>query len=113
MKLAPFRNEPYTDFSQAENRRAQQAAIEDVRSQLGREYPLLIAGQRITTGDLLRSTNPSNPAELVGAHHKATPELARRAVESAHESFQSWSHVLIEDRVRMLLRAAEILRITR
>jgi 1-pyrroline-5-carboxylate dehydrogenase len=110
MNLPPFRNEPYNDFSQPENRQAQQAAIDQVRSQLGREYPLLIGGERITTGDLLRSTNPSNPGELVGAHHKANPELASRAVESAYEAFHSWSHVLIEDRVRMLLRAAGILR---
>jgi 1-pyrroline-5-carboxylate dehydrogenase len=110
MNLPPFRNEAYTDFSQPDNRRAQQSAIEQVRASLGREYPLLIAGEKITTGDLLRSTNPSNPSELVGAHHKATPDLARRAVESACEAFASWSHVLIEDRVRMLLRAAEILR---
>jgi 1-pyrroline-5-carboxylate dehydrogenase len=110
MNLPPFQNEPYTDFSQPENRRAQQAAIEQVRAQLGREYPLLIAGERIATGDLLRSTNPSNPSELVGAHHKATPDLARRAVESAHEAFYTWSHVLIEDRVRMLVHAAAILR---
>lgn len=110
MNPGPFRNEPYTDFSQPGNRKAQQAAIEQVRAQLGQEYPLLIAGERITTGALLRSTNPSNPDELVGAHHKATPDLARHAVEAASEAFSLWSHVLIEDRVRMLLRAAEILR---
>jgi 1-pyrroline-5-carboxylate dehydrogenase len=110
MNLPPFRNEPYTDFSQPENRQIQQSAIENVRAQLGREYPLLIAGERIATGDLLQSTNPSNPREVVGAHHKATPDLARQAVESAYEAFHSWSHVLIEDRVQMLLRAAQILR---
>ena len=39
-----FRNEPFTDFSKPENRQAMQQAIEKVRSQLGREYDILIGG---------------------------------------------------------------------
>jgi 1-pyrroline-5-carboxylate dehydrogenase len=110
MDISLFKNEPYTDFSKPENRRAMQAAVEKVRSELGREYPLLIAGERITTGNLLKSVNPARPTEVVGLHHKATADLASKAVETAYHNFQAWSHVLIEDRVRMILRAAEILR---
>ena len=110
MNLPPFRNEPHADFSIPQNRAAMQAAVDKVRGELGREYPLLISGERITTGDLLISTNPSNPREVVGKHHKATPDLARRAVEEANHHFHQWSHVLAEDRVQMLVRAAAILR---
>ena len=42
--VGEFRNEPLTDFSQPDNRRAMAAAIEKVRSQLGREYDILIGG---------------------------------------------------------------------
>ena len=52
-KLAPFRNEPYTDFSLPANRQAMEAAISRVRSRLGCEYELRIAGERIRTGDIL------------------------------------------------------------
>jgi len=110
MNLPPFRNEPYADFTDPGVSRSQQQAIELVRSQLGREYELLLAGERIRTGDLLRSANPSNPDEVVGLHHKADASLARRAVEEAQKAFHGWSHTLAEERVTMLLRAAEILR---
>src|SRR5262249_2268180 len=49
--LSRFRNEPVTDFGRPENRAEMAGAIEDVRSQLGKFYPLLIAGQEIQTDD--------------------------------------------------------------
>ena len=42
-----FRNEPFTDFSVAENAAAMKAAIEKVRSELGRDYPIVIGGEKI------------------------------------------------------------------
>ena len=46
LKLPEFRNEPYTDFSRPENRRRMEEASAKVRAQLGREYELLIGGER-------------------------------------------------------------------
>src|SRR3954465_14832853 len=108
--LSEFRNEPYADFSVAENRQAMQAALAKVRSEFGREYQLRIDGQWIATGDKLVSVNPSNPQEVVGVHHKATAELAARAVENAAQYFKQWSRTPWEERVRMLCDAARILR---
>ncbi|MDQ6677612.1 MAG: L-glutamate gamma-semialdehyde dehydrogenase [Acidobacteriota bacterium] len=110
MTLTPFRNEPYLDFNQPANRDAMQAAVTELRATLGQDHPLLIAGERVTTEDKLRSVNPSNPSELIGAVSKATPELATRALEAAHDYFPEWSRTLPMDRVKMLLRAAELLR---
>ena len=45
--VVDFRNEPFTDFSKEENRRAFEEALETVRAQLGREYDLIIGGERI------------------------------------------------------------------
>src|SRR3954453_16630865 len=81
--LTEFRNEPYVDFSQPANRQAMEAALAKVRSEFGREYQLRTGGEYIATGDKLVSVNPSKPSEVVGVHHKATADLARRAVESA------------------------------
>jgi 1-pyrroline-5-carboxylate dehydrogenase len=108
--LPEFRNEPYADFSLPENRQAMEAALAQVRSEAGKEYPLLIGGERIETGDKLISRNPSRPSEIVGIHHKANADLARRAVESAYAFFPEWSRTPAETRVEMLLRAAKILR---
>ncbi len=108
--LPAFSNEPYRDFSLPENREAARRAYEHVRAQFGREYQISIGGERFATGQKLQSRNPSRPAEVVGIHHKATPELARRAVESAHAFFPTWGRVPAEERVEKLLRAAAILR---
>jgi 1-pyrroline-5-carboxylate dehydrogenase len=109
-KLPAFQNEPYTDFSAPANRPAMDEALANVRAQLGREYDLRIAGESLRTGDLLRSVNPSNPSEVIGVHHRATPEMARRAVDSAYEYFRVWSATPEQERVRMLVRAAGIIR---
>src|SRR5690348_3715576 len=85
--LAPFSNEPVTDFSQPANRQKMAKALDDVRSQLGREYELLVAGRRVKTSDQLRSLNPSRPSEVIGTHHKASAALANEAVESAFAFF--------------------------
>src|SRR5579872_3721833 len=101
--LSEFRNEPYTDFSQPANRQGMEAALRKVRSELGREYPLRIGHEYISTGDKLVSVNPSKTSETVGIHHKANAELARRAVESAYAYFAQWSRTPEKERVRMLL----------
>jgi 1-pyrroline-5-carboxylate dehydrogenase len=77
---------------------------------LGREYPLYIAGEKVTTAEKLRSTNPSRPDQVVGIFQKATPELASRAVEEANRAFERWKHVAPEERAECLFRAADILR---
>jgi 1-pyrroline-5-carboxylate dehydrogenase len=109
-KLPAFQNEPYTDFSTPANRRAMDQALAGVRAQLGREYDLRIAGERLKTGDLLRSVNPSNPREVIGVHHRATAELARRAVDSAYAYYSEWSATSAEQRIGLLVRAAAIIR---
>ena len=108
--LSQFRNEPTADFSLSANRQAMQDALTKVRSEFGREYPLRISGECISTGDKLVSVNPSNIQEVVGLHHKATPELATRAVESAYAAFPQWSRTPAGERVRLLLEASRILR---
>ena len=108
--LAPFQNEPSIAFSMADNRAAMERALAEVRAQLGREYDILIGGERFKTGDKLTSLNPSHPAEVVGVHQKATPELARRAVDEAFAFFPEWSRTPAAERVAMLFRAAAIIR---
>jgi 1-pyrroline-5-carboxylate dehydrogenase len=108
--LAPFVNEPVSSFSKPEERAAAQAALERVRKEFGREYDLLIAGARHKTADLLPSTNPSRPSEVIGVHHKATPALAARAIEDAHAFFAEWRRTPASARIEMTVRVASIIR---
>ncbi|HLM56954.1 MAG TPA: L-glutamate gamma-semialdehyde dehydrogenase [Pyrinomonadaceae bacterium] len=110
MQQDEFRNEAFTDFGVEENARQMREALERVRGELGREYPLVIGGERVTTGDLLESLNPAKKTETVGRFHKATQELARSAVERAAEAFKTWSRVLPHQRADLLFRVASLLR---
>lgn len=107
---AEFRNEPLTDFTNDENAQAMRAAIEKVKGQLGREYPLVIGGERITTEEKLDSINPANRTQLVGRFNKATKELATRAVDTAYQTFKSWRNTPAQDRADLLFRVAAIMR---
>lgn len=110
LRLAPFANEPYTDFTAAEKNEAMRAALEKVRSQFGREYELLIAGERRKSALKLESVNPSSPSEIVGIHQKGSVQDARDAVEAAHAYFPTWAAVSIEQRAECLVRLAAIIR---
>ncbi len=105
-----FRNEAFTDFSKEENAQAMRAALEKVKGELGRDYPLVVGNERVTTGSTLDSINPANKTEVVGRFQKATEELARRAVETAHETFATWRHVAPAERADLVFRVAAILR---
>ncbi len=105
-----FRNEPITDFSSPENRQAMEKALEKVKAELGREYPIVIGGEEIRVAEKMRSTNPSHPEQVVGVFQKGTPELAHKAVETAHRAFETWKRVPAAERAECLFRAADLLR---
>jgi len=106
----PFVNEPLTDFSGPENARRMRDAIEKVRSQLGREYDLIIGDRRVKTQDKIKSLNPAKPSELVGLHQKAGKEHVEPAMQSALKAFESWSQTPVEERAALAFRLADILR---
>ena len=87
-QLAPFTNEPYTDFTQPKAAEAARAALERVRAKFGTEYDLLIAGDRRRSKGKLESLNPAKPSEIVGIHQKGSEQDARDAVEAAYAIFQ-------------------------
>ena len=110
MALPEFRNEPFTDFSADAGRTAMQEALRTVAAQIGKEFPLIIGGQRVTTKDKFNSYNPSQKDEVVAVCQKAGAEQVRAAVAAAEQAFASWSRGPAEERVAILLRAADWLR---
>ena len=105
-----FRNEALTDFTNEEHARAMRAALESVRGKLGRDYPLVIGGERIQTGRTFDSTNPARKTEVVGRFQKANAELTRLAVERADDAFKTWSRTPPPERAELLFRVAALLR---
>jgi len=100
----------YVDFSHAEHRAAFEKALAGVRASFGKEYPLVIGGQRLQGASTFTSTNPARPAEVVGTFQAASAEQAGLAVETAHRAFRTWSRVPAGERAAYLLEAAKRMR---
>jgi RHH-type proline utilization regulon transcriptional repressor/proline dehydrogenase/delta 1-pyrroline-5-carboxylate dehydrogenase len=107
---APFVNEPLTDFSREENRTRMLAGLEVVKHQLGRTYPLVIGGKRISTPATFPSVNPSRTKEVIGQIAKATPDHAKQAIAAAQAAFDSWRDTPVEKRAEYLRKAADVIR---
>src|SRR5580658_1343543 len=69
--VSEFTNESFIDFSKPENRRAMEEALQKVASEFGREYPMYIGGQKVTTTAKRTSTNPSHPSQVLGVFQEA------------------------------------------
>src|SRR5258708_15786884 len=106
----PFVNEPFVDFTQPENKRRMQAALDDVRGKLGREYDIIIGGKRLKTAGKIFSMNPARPAEVIGVHQRAGAEHVEPAMQAAQAAFTTWSRTAVEERAGLLFRAAALIR---
>ncbi|WP_249869996.1 L-glutamate gamma-semialdehyde dehydrogenase [Oceanobacillus saliphilus] len=108
--VLPFKHEPFTDFSDDRNRKEFEAALELVKGELGKEYPLVINGERIFTQDKLISVSPSDKNQVIGNVSKATKEHVDQAFEAALEAFKTWKKWTAKERADVLYRAAAMVR---
>ena len=98
------------DFSTPEARGRMARALETVRRQLGRRYPLLVGPEAIETASSLTVRNPARPAEIVGHVAQAGAPDAARAVEAAAQAQPRWAGLPVADRIACLRRAAALIR---
>jgi 1-pyrroline-5-carboxylate dehydrogenase len=105
-----FHNEPFINFKSPEHHRTMLGALDNVAGQLGREYDLVIGGERFQTEGKIRSLNPAKPAQVVGVHQKAGAEHAEQAMQAALAAYETWSRTSVEERASLLLNAAQIIR---
>jgi 1-pyrroline-5-carboxylate dehydrogenase len=111
--LDEFRNEPFTDYTQPENAEAMKKAIAEVQSELGKEYPVIINGEKIELAAKFNSINPAKKSEVVGIFSDADADaenLVAKAIDAASEAFETWRYVSPQERVEYLFKAATILR---
>ena len=109
-EISPFTNEPFLDWNDPENVRRMEAALQQVRADFDRTYPLVIGGRRVTDGDRDAATSPSNPKLVLGYTVKGNADDARDAIAAAAEAFKTWRKVTWEDRADYLFRIADALR---
>ncbi len=110
LEVAPFQNERVKDFRDPADAAAMRAALERVKAQLGKHYPLVIAGRKIETEKKIRSVNPADPNEVIGLTSAASKEQANEAIEAASRAFDSWRHRTLPERAAYIFKAAEMLR---
>jgi 1-pyrroline-5-carboxylate dehydrogenase len=106
----PFRNEAVYDFKDEKLRSAMLEALAKVEAEAGKEYDLIIGGERVKGDGTFKTVNPSDKDQVLGLFQKGTADLARKAIETADTTFESWSRVPAEERAEYLFRAAEAMR---
>ncbi|MCI0400889.1 MAG: L-glutamate gamma-semialdehyde dehydrogenase [Gammaproteobacteria bacterium] len=109
-KVTEFINESVHRFTDPSEREHFQHAIDEVRSNLGSSYPLIINGQSVDTKEYTVSINPANPNDIVGRVAAAEPPHADRAIVGATEAFNDWAALSMEARADYLFSTAQLLR---
>ena len=76
-----------------------------------RRYKNFINGQWVesSSGKSIPNINPANTDDVIGTVKQATREEAKRAVESAAESFPGWRATPAPSRGKIVARAALLL----
>jgi len=108
--LSEFKNEPLTDFSQPEQKAAMEAALDKIKGELGREYPLIINGERITGLKTFDSINPAHKDQLLGKFQNGTRAHVEQAIDAAWTAFESWKRQPVDVRAGVLVKAAALMR---
>ncbi len=108
--MEPFRNEPPADFARDAARRDFVSALDRVRGQLGRHWPLLIDGTRVDTPERLVSLDPSYRQRVVGTCAAAGAGQVYQAVEAAQRAQLAWHALGVEQRAHLVRRVAQLMR---
>src|SRR3954468_6029879 len=108
--LPPYQNEPVTDFSRPEAQAAFKPALETIKKDIGKTYPLVINNEAIYLNQTFPSINPARPAEVIGQFADGTADHADQAIAAEAEAFKTWQYVPVEERARYLLTAAAEMR---
>ncbi len=109
--IPPYDHEKYLDFNDPGQLQAAREMVDEVRSKLGKVYPLFINGKE-SKGDkgTFKSINPCNTDETVGIFQKASKEQAKEALQLAWKAFEDWQHTPAQERADLMFKAADIAR---
>jgi len=104
-----FYNEPTLDFALAEVRSSTLQALQQLRGQLPVMVNPVIDGQKQTSTEIFDRVNPSHTSQVVAKVSMATIEMAEKAMNKAHEAFQSWRKVDANKRAQYLDDVADLM----
>ena len=102
-------NEPIKSYAPGSPELASLKAKLDAMASEQVDIPIVIGGKEIRTGNTAHAVMPHDHRHVLGTWHKATPDLARQAVDAALAAHKEWSSWSFEDRAAVILKAAELL----
>ncbi|QQE79076.1 L-glutamate gamma-semialdehyde dehydrogenase [Alicyclobacillus sp. SO9] len=110
MTLQPYSNEPVIDYSVEENKNKLLQALDKVKSEFGKSYPLWVGGRDVETDTKQESVNPAKKTEVIGYLSQANKSVIDDAFTAANKAFESWSQVSFGERALYLIKAAAVMR---
>lgn len=107
--LAPYRTEPYSDFTDDAAAAAYRTALDAVAAQLGGEAPVIIDGRPVATDAAIASVNPAHPDQVVGVAGSADRQVAAAALEAAWAAFPRWAATPASERAEIIHRIGDLM----
>jgi len=84
-------------------------ALAETRSRLGQDYAHFIDGTDVVAGDLFDDLSPINTDWVLARFPAATADDVNAAVSAAERAFPAWRDTPMEERIRLLRSAGELI----
>lgn len=97
------------DADMTEVHKAFDAALAEVRGELGREVPSWVGGEPVTTGALITSSNPARSDEVLVRAHAVGDDHIDMAVDAARAAQRRWAALDWRERVARIRKAADLI----
>src|SRR5512133_2326152 len=81
-------------------------AVAKLKSNLGREYGMIIDGKDVFADDKYEDRSPVNTDWVLAVMQKGNASQANMAIEAARKAFPGWSHTSWQKRVQLVRKAA-------
>ena len=82
-------------------------AIDAVKKELGKKYPIIINGKEIYSDNCFTASSPSDTRISVAEFPKASVDDTKNAVSSAKNAFEKWSNTPFQKRVEIFRDCAD------
>ena len=109
IKVPQPSNEPVFNYAPGSTEKAALKAQLKELSGETMEFPLIIGGKEVRTGNLADCRCPHDHKHVLARYHKAGPEEITMAVKEAKKAWKDWSQMDWVSRASIFLRAAELL----
>lgn len=83
-------------------------AIEEIRKDFGRNYPMIMGGKEVFSNNQFQVRSPADKNLILGNFPLASKEDAIHAIETAKDAFYKWSLAPYEKRVQIFREVADV-----